>query len=299
MGSPDFVWLTEVLVPSWPAADCPLCRDGVPVNTQYAHGADFLAQQGRRERRRGPAGGRRPDDPGPGGPDRGGPHLQGGHGGPGRPRCARAARVDRGAAGRGARADPAPRRTGGRARVGARSRLRPVRARGRRRGRRARGPGRAARRGGAPVRAAPGPRPAPVADRLPGAGGRRHGAGLASAPRAGRRYGQHAPGPRDAVGRRAGGRSAAPTIRRPRPATAPTRQRRQAHLAAFLRREFARSAGRSPFDGRSAEAADRLRSVSLPELHDAGRALAGATLNDSVLAVVAGALRAWVAAPPR
>jgi len=46
VGSPDFVWLTEVLVPSWPAADCPLCRDGVPVNTQYAHGADFLAQQG-------------------------------------------------------------------------------------------------------------------------------------------------------------------------------------------------------------------------------------------------------------
>ena len=45
VGSPDFVWLAEVLVPSWPAADCPLCRDGVPVNTQYAHGADFLAQQ--------------------------------------------------------------------------------------------------------------------------------------------------------------------------------------------------------------------------------------------------------------
>ena len=47
VGSADFVWLTEVLVPSWPAADCPLCRDGVPVNTQYAHGADFLAQQAR------------------------------------------------------------------------------------------------------------------------------------------------------------------------------------------------------------------------------------------------------------
>ncbi len=44
-GCADFVWLTEVLVPSWPAADCPLCRDGVPVNVRYAHGADFLAQQ--------------------------------------------------------------------------------------------------------------------------------------------------------------------------------------------------------------------------------------------------------------
>jgi orotate phosphoribosyltransferase len=44
-GCPDFAWLTEVLVPSWPQQDCPLCRDGVPVNTRYAHGADFLAQQ--------------------------------------------------------------------------------------------------------------------------------------------------------------------------------------------------------------------------------------------------------------
>lgn len=44
-GCDDFVWLTEVLVPSWPQQDCPLCHDGVPVNTQYAHGADFLAQQ--------------------------------------------------------------------------------------------------------------------------------------------------------------------------------------------------------------------------------------------------------------
>ena len=47
VGSPDFVWLTEVLVPSWPAEYCPRCRDGVPVNNQYAHGADFRAQQGR------------------------------------------------------------------------------------------------------------------------------------------------------------------------------------------------------------------------------------------------------------
>jgi orotate phosphoribosyltransferase len=45
VGCERFVWLTEVLVPSWPADECPLCRDGVPVNTRYAHGSDFLAQQ--------------------------------------------------------------------------------------------------------------------------------------------------------------------------------------------------------------------------------------------------------------
>ncbi|HEX5909955.1 MAG TPA: wax ester/triacylglycerol synthase domain-containing protein, partial [Thermoleophilaceae bacterium] len=72
-------------------------------------------------------------------------------------------------------------------------------------------------------------------------------------------------------------------------------ERRQAHLAAFLRREFARSAGRSPFDGHIGRRRQiAFASVSLKRLHDAGRALAGATLNDSVLAVVAGALRAWV-----
>jgi orotate phosphoribosyltransferase len=41
----DFAYLTEVAIPSWPAEDCRLCREGVPVNTQYAHGADFLAAQ--------------------------------------------------------------------------------------------------------------------------------------------------------------------------------------------------------------------------------------------------------------
>lgn len=72
-------------------------------------------------------------------------------------------------------------------------------------------------------------------------------------------------------------------------------QRRQAHLAAFLRREFARSAGASPFDGRIGTRREiAFAAVSLSALHDAGKELAGATLNDSVLAVVAGALRSWV-----
>jgi orotate phosphoribosyltransferase len=41
----DYVWLVEVEIPSWPAADCELCRRGVPINTRFAHGADFLAAQ--------------------------------------------------------------------------------------------------------------------------------------------------------------------------------------------------------------------------------------------------------------
>lgn len=45
VGCDDFVWLTEIRVPSWPADECQLCRRGIPVNTRYAHGADFLAAQ--------------------------------------------------------------------------------------------------------------------------------------------------------------------------------------------------------------------------------------------------------------
>jgi diacylglycerol O-acyltransferase / wax synthase len=71
--------------------------------------------------------------------------------------------------------------------------------------------------------------------------------------------------------------------------------RRRGHLARFLRREFARAPGHSPFDGR----VGRRRSIAfatapLHELHDAARAIDGATLNDAVLAIVAGALRRWI-----
>ena len=45
VGCDDFVYLVEIEIPSWPAAECELCRRGVPVNTRYAHGADFLAAQ--------------------------------------------------------------------------------------------------------------------------------------------------------------------------------------------------------------------------------------------------------------
>jgi orotate phosphoribosyltransferase len=48
IGVEDFVYLLEYKIPAWPAVDCPLCRKGVPVNTQYAHGKNFVVatQQG-------------------------------------------------------------------------------------------------------------------------------------------------------------------------------------------------------------------------------------------------------------
>lgn len=71
--------------------------------------------------------------------------------------------------------------------------------------------------------------------------------------------------------------------------------RRRGHLAAFLRREFARSRDRSPFDGRIGTRREiAFANAPVRELHDAARALGGATLNDAVLAAVAGALRRWV-----
>jgi orotate phosphoribosyltransferase len=48
-GVTDLRYLLEYKIPSWPAADCALCKARVPVNTQYAHGAEFVASE-----RRGP-----------------------------------------------------------------------------------------------------------------------------------------------------------------------------------------------------------------------------------------------------
>jgi len=85
-----------------------------------------------------------------------------------------------------------------------------------------------------------------------------------------------------------------PTPASPRPALDDARRR--GHLAAFLEREFARSRETSPFDGRIG----RLRRVGfavapLQALHDSAKSLAGATVNDAVLASVAGGLRRWIA----
>jgi hypothetical protein len=72
-------------------------------------------------------------------------------------------------------------------------------------------------------------------------------------------------------------------------------ERRRGHLAGFLEREFARSRLESPFDGTiGTRRRVAFASVPLGELHDAARELEGATVNDAVLAVVAGALRHWL-----
>ena len=44
LGVPQFVFLDEVVLPTLEAADCSLCSSGVPVNTDYAHGAEYLSQ---------------------------------------------------------------------------------------------------------------------------------------------------------------------------------------------------------------------------------------------------------------
>ena len=44
-GCREFIYLTEILIPSWPASECRLCLDGIPINTRYAHGRDFLDAQ--------------------------------------------------------------------------------------------------------------------------------------------------------------------------------------------------------------------------------------------------------------
>jgi diacylglycerol O-acyltransferase len=71
--------------------------------------------------------------------------------------------------------------------------------------------------------------------------------------------------------------------------------RRRAHLVGFLGREFAGTRERSPFDGTIGNRREvAFAATRLDELHRAAKALCGATLNDAVLATVAGGLRRWV-----
>ncbi|MDQ2675575.1 MAG: hypothetical protein M3Y34_02105, partial [Actinomycetota bacterium] len=71
--------------------------------------------------------------------------------------------------------------------------------------------------------------------------------------------------------------------------------RRRRHLAGLLRREFARSRTPSPFDARVGTRREvEFARVALGPLHDGAKRLAGATLNDAVLACVAGGLRQWI-----
>ncbi|MCW2951830.1 MAG: Acyltransferase [Conexibacter sp.] len=71
--------------------------------------------------------------------------------------------------------------------------------------------------------------------------------------------------------------------------------RRRGHLAGYLRREFRRTHGRSPFDGPIGTRREiGFAVVPFAPLHDAAKALDGATVNDAVLTIVAGALRRWL-----
>jgi hypothetical protein len=71
--------------------------------------------------------------------------------------------------------------------------------------------------------------------------------------------------------------------------------RRRGHLAGYLRREFARSRSRSPFDGPIGGCrAVGFATAPLAALHDAAKAIDGSSLNDAVLSIVAGALGHWV-----
>ncbi len=71
--------------------------------------------------------------------------------------------------------------------------------------------------------------------------------------------------------------------------------RRRAHLAGFLRREYSRGECRSPFDGQIGTRREvAFAAVPLQPLHDAAKQLDGATVNDAVLTIVAGAVGRWV-----
>ena len=42
VGVEELITLTEITLDSWPRDHCRLCAQGVPVNTAYAHGADYV-----------------------------------------------------------------------------------------------------------------------------------------------------------------------------------------------------------------------------------------------------------------
>lgn len=47
LGVPELYSLLDLDFQSWEEADCPLCREGVPVNTEVGKGCEFLARQGK------------------------------------------------------------------------------------------------------------------------------------------------------------------------------------------------------------------------------------------------------------
>ena len=72
-------------------------------------------------------------------------------------------------------------------------------------------------------------------------------------------------------------------------------RRRRRHLAGYLRRELAISRSRSPFDAPICERREvAFASVPLRATHEAAKAIDGASVNDAVLSILAGALRHWI-----
>jgi orotate phosphoribosyltransferase len=46
LGVKRLIALADIRLESWPREECPLCRDGIPVNAAYAHGAEYLGAGG-------------------------------------------------------------------------------------------------------------------------------------------------------------------------------------------------------------------------------------------------------------
>jgi hypothetical protein len=84
-----------------------------------------------------------------------------------------------------------------------------------------------------------------------------------------------------------------PVARRPAPPAHDAD--RHVRLAAFVRHEVELAPRPSPFDGKIGHAREvAFAGAPLRALHDAARRLADATVNDAVLAAVAGGLRGWI-----
>ena len=47
LGVDEFIFLLEYDIPVWPASECKLCLKGVPINTEYGHGREFLNAKSR------------------------------------------------------------------------------------------------------------------------------------------------------------------------------------------------------------------------------------------------------------
>jgi orotate phosphoribosyltransferase len=54
LGVDRFEYLLEYKIPAWPASECKLCQAGVPINSRYAHGREYLAARPERSEVRSP-----------------------------------------------------------------------------------------------------------------------------------------------------------------------------------------------------------------------------------------------------